>query len=225
MDLTTAYSPSDFLVGGLLDLVSSAWINWFNALLFAILFILEIFFMPETLYPRRKMMLDDPMKKNDSTPADLEKSAAKKMQPESPSSADIPSVDLPRTKTLPFVNLRPIPGMRHPKPWDSITRFILTFQLPAVVVTVIGYSVVWYWWILSVITMVPAAYANYSPVIQGLLFLGLFLGTIISEICCSGRLSDYIVDKLAKRNGNIRVAEMRLWLAYPAILITAGKSS
>lgn len=71
--------------------------------------------------------------------------------------------------------------------------------------------------------MVPAAYAFYTPLIQGLLFLGLFLGTVTSEICCSGRLSDYIVDRLAKRNGSVRVAEMRLWLAYPAILITAGE--
>jgi hypothetical protein len=113
--------------------------------------------------------------------------------------------------------------MRHPKPWDSITRFFITFQFPTVSIAVIGYSFVWYWWVLSVITMVPAAYANYTPLIQGLLFLGLFLGTIVSEIFCSGRLSDYIVEKLAKKRGNVRVAEMRLWLAYPAILVTAGK--
>jgi hypothetical protein len=71
--------------------------------------------------------------------------------------------------------------------------------------------------------MVPAAYASYTPLIQGLLFLGLLLGTVISEIFCSGRLSDYIVEKLAKKRGNVRVAEMRLWLAYPALVITTGK--
>lgn len=94
-----------------------------------------------------------------------------------------------------------------------------------VAIAVLGYGFVWYWWVLSVITMVPAAYASYSPLIQGLLFLGLLIGTVVSEICCSGRLSDYIVKKLSKHNGNVRVAEMRLWLAYPAVLMTASEFS
>lgn len=152
---------------------------------------------------------------------DIEKQiAGEKTTPTSPAET-LPS-ELRRTKNLPFINWRPIPGIRHPKPWDSIIRFVLTFQLPAVVVAVIGYCFVWYWWVISVITMVPAAYASYTPLIQGLLFLGLFLGTVISEIGCSGKLSDFIVERLSRKNGNIRVPEMRLWLAYPAILITTG---
>lgn len=34
-------------------------------------------------------------------------------------------------------------------------------------------------------------------------------------------MSDWIVLKLAAKNGGIKVAEMRLWLAYPAALLTA----
>jgi len=207
--------------------VNAAWINWFNAILFAVLLVLEVFFMPETLYPRQKMLLQTRVVEGKSPfGADIEKHAVadKSPMPRQALSREISTDDLPRTKKLPFVNFGPIPGMRHPKPWDSITRFVLTFQFPVIVIGVLGYSFVWYWWVLSIITMVPAAYANYTPLIQGLFFLGLFLGTIVSEICCSGRLSDYIVEKLAKRNGGVRIAEMRLWLAYPAMLITAGKS-
>jgi hypothetical protein len=211
-------------VGGLLDLLSSAWINWFNAILFAALLVLELFFMPETLYPRQKMLLHQSrILTNGNTLSTTEKQESKGPEPATEMISRGFQSNLRRTKSLPFVNLRPIPGMRHPKPWDSITRFFITFQFPTVSIAVIGYSFVWYWWVLSVITMVPAAYANYTPLIQGLLFLGLFLGTIVSEIFCSGRLSDYIVEKLAKKRGNVRVAEMRLWLAYPAILVTAGK--
>ncbi|KAF9245123.1 hypothetical protein DTO027I6_9190 [Penicillium roqueforti] len=206
--------------GGFLDLVSAPWINWFNAILFATLLLLELFFMPETLYPRNKMLQQMPrLDGNKALPSDVEKQIAGDETATSMSPETLPS-ELRRTKNLPFINWRPIPGMRHPKPWDSITRFVLTFQLSTVVIAVVGFSFVWYWWVLSVITMVPAAYPNYTPLIQGLLFLGLFLGTVLSEIGCSGRLSDFIVEKLAKRNGNIRVPEMRLWLAYPAILIT-----
>ncbi|KAJ5177413.1 Major facilitator superfamily domain general substrate transporter [Penicillium coprophilum] len=206
--------------GGFLDLVSAAWINWFNAILFGALLLLELFFMPETLYPRNKMLQQMPcLGDHRSMSGDVEKQISGGDTTPTSLEDTLPS-ELRRTKNLPFFNWRPVPGMRHPKPWDSITRFALTFQLPAVVIAVIGYCFVWYWWVLSVITMVPAAYASYTPLIQGLLFLGLFLGTVISEMGCSGRLSDFIVERLSRKNGNIRVPEMRLWLAYPAILIT-----
>ncbi|KAJ5536382.1 Major facilitator superfamily domain general substrate transporter [Penicillium frequentans] len=210
--------------GGFLNVVSAQWINWFNAILFAVLLVLELLFMPETLYPRQQMLLNESIVKfNEQNVSENEKHEVDKeaITPQATVPAEVSFSDPPRTRKLPFVNLRPVPGMRHPKPWDSIVRFALTFQLPAVVIAVIGYSFLWYWWVLSVITMVPSAYATYSPLIQGLLFIGLFLGTIVSEVCCSGRLSDYIVAKLSKQNGDYRVAEMRLWLAYPAILVTA----
>ncbi|KAB8200172.1 major facilitator superfamily domain-containing protein [Aspergillus parasiticus] len=202
--------------GGFLNLVSAAWINWFNTILFAVLLLLELFFMPETLYPRTRMLQHMP-KGPSPYSTDIE-------QPQEKCEATLHTTEtdtMPRTKALKFFNIRPIPGLRHPRPWDAILRFFLTFQFPVVVLAVIGYSFLWYWWVLSVITMVPAAYATYSPLIQGLLFLGLFIGTLVSEVCCSGRLSDYIVKLLARKNEGVRVPEMRLWLAYPAILITA----
>lgn len=76
---------------------------------------------------------------------------------------------------------------------------------------------------LSVLTMLPVAYADYSPQTQGLFSLGLIIGTLVAEVAFSGRLSDWIVVKLAKRNNGLKVAEMRLWLAYPATILTAGK--
>lgn len=73
------------------------------------------------------------------------------------------------------------------------------------------------------ITMVPSAYAEYSALIQGLLVLGLFVGTLVAEVGCSGWLSDWLVGWLGRRRGGVRVAEMRLWLGYPAVLITGGE--
>ncbi|KAJ5782439.1 hypothetical protein N7457_004213 [Penicillium paradoxum] len=209
--------------GGFLDLINAAWINWFTAILFAALLLLELFFLPETLYPRNKMLQQMPrLSEHKDIPSDIEKQPVEDgIGSPAPSPVETVPSDLRRTKSLPFINWHPIPGISHPKPWDSITRLMLTFQLPTVVIALLGYSFLWYWWVLSVITMVPAAYAAYSPLIQGLLFLGLFLGTVVSEVCCSGRLGDYIVERLAKKNDNIRVPEMRLWLAYPAILLTA----
>ncbi|OCK91964.1 MFS general substrate transporter [Cenococcum geophilum 1.58] len=60
-----------------------------------------------------------------------------------------------------------------------------------------------YWWILSIITFIPSAYTQYSPQIQGLLFIGLTLGTLFSELFFS------------------RSKVMRLWLTYPAATLSA----
>ncbi|OJI95949.1 hypothetical protein ASPVEDRAFT_145481 [Aspergillus versicolor CBS 583.65] len=187
--------------GGFLNLVSAAWINWFNAILFGLLFLLELFLMPETLYPRSMMLSLMP--------------TAATINPENEHKQPT------RTKTLPFLNISPLPALSTPRLTTTLTRFLYTFTLPTISLAVLGYGFLWYWWVLSVITMIPAAYPQYTPLIQGLLFLGLLVGTVVSEVCCSGRLSDYIVKRLAKRNGGVRVAEMRLWLVYPAVLVTA----
>lgn len=200
------------IIGGFIDLVSPAWIQWLTAILFGVLLILELAFMPETLYPRSHMLSRMPLV------AEAGEIALEKRDRTLSTATD---VDLKRTKKLPFINIKPVPGMRHPKPWDSIVRFIGTFKFTVVTVAVMTYCYAWYWWILSIITMIPAAYIDYSPQSQGLLFIGLLLGTITSEIFCSGSLSDWIVIRSTKRNNNVKEPEMRLWLVYPAILLTS----
>ena len=203
------------IIGGFIDLVSPEWIQWLTAIMFGLLLALELIFMNETLYPRNYMLARMPMI-SEGDPTDIEKLDRRK--------SDASLVELKRTKTLLFINAKPVPGLRHPKPWDSLLRFILTFKYPVVVIGILVYCFTWYWWMLSIITMLPAAYVQYSPQIQGLLFLGLLLGTLFAEIFCSGRLSDQIVLRLAKKNGGVRTPEMRLWLAYPAALLSASKS-
>lgn len=170
--------------------------------------------MPETLYPRDLMQQKAPIVPSFSG-TDVEKLGD--------GLESMAVMDIPRTRQLSFFNVKPVPGLHHPKPWASLVNFVLSFQQPVLVIAVLGYCFVWYWWVLSVITMLGIAYPDYAPYIQGLLFIGLLLGTLFSEVFCSGRLSDWIVAKLATRNNGERVAEMRLWLVYPALLITAGK--
>lgn len=56
---------------------------------------------------------------------------------------------------------------------------------------------------------------------KSLLYLGLIVGTVISEVLFSGSLSDWIVIRQAKSNNGQKTPEMRLWLAYPAAVLTA----
>jgi hypothetical protein len=100
----------------------------------------------------------------------------------------------------------------HPKPWDTIIRATKVFAYPTVVISTFSFVFFQYWWICSLLTMEPAAYATYKLQVQGLFFLGLILGTVFAEILFSGRLSDWLVIFLAKRNNGIRSPEMRVWL-------------
>lgn len=154
-------------VGGIFNLISASWINWFNAILFGILLVLELFFMPETLYPRQHMLLILTTRTQNNPSNDKEKNEDSYWPPG--------ASELCRTTSLPFITLRPIPGIFHPKVWDSVTRLLLTFKFPVVVIAVLGYSFTWYWWTLSIITMVPAAYPQYTPLVQGFLFWGYLL--------------------------------------------------
>lgn len=204
------------LLGGFLNLVNQFWIQWFTAILFAVVLIAELAFLPETLYPRSFMQHTI-----GATAAveqgETEKAGAGRL--------DSSITDVKRTKYLPFINIKPVPHIQPPKPWDSLFRFGKTWAYLPVPIAVFSYCFCWYWWILSIITMIPDAYSNHPPQIQGLLFLGLIIGTLVSEILCSGSLSDRIVSRLAKKKDGVRVAEMRLWLAYPAALLSASTSN
>ncbi|KAL0942734.1 major facilitator superfamily transporter [Colletotrichum truncatum] len=213
------------LVGGFVDLIDHYWIQWLTAIFFAVILIAELAFLPETLYPR-DFMLSKTKGVMPSTGVSDEKDLAR-------ATVAAEEVNVPRTKKLGFANLKPVPAMRHPKPWDSVIRFGKLFMFPVVPIATGVYCFGWYWWVLSVITMIPVAYADYSPQTQGtdggqpsdfgrsLFFIGLIVGTLISEIFFSGKLSDWLVVKLAKRNDGTKTAEMRLWLAYPAAILTA----
>jgi MFS family permease len=204
------------IVGGFVNLLGSAWIQWFTAILFGFVLVLEVALMTETLYPRTYMLSLMPITTEVTSTAEIDQLGNTKRE--------ATEVDLKRTAKLPIINIQPIPAIRHPRPWTSMLRFVLMFKFPLIVIANGIYCFAWYWWILSIVSMIPVAYVQYSPQIQGLLFLGLLLGTLFSEAFCSGTLSDYIMVKLAKNNNGIRVPEMRLWLAYPAVLLTASKT-
>ena len=125
-----------------------------------------------------------------------------------------PSSLPPRLTTTPS-------GVTGQKPYDALVYFLKTWTYPNVVIAIFSYAFAWYWWVLSVVTYLPVAYIQYKPEIQGLLFIGMILGTLFSEVFCSGALSDRIMLQLTTRNNGVRLPEMRLWLLYPAVLISS----
>ncbi|KAG8903564.1 hypothetical protein FRC01_009156 [Tulasnella sp. 417] len=185
------------LIGGFAALVSTEFVAWLTAIFFGVLLLSMVVCLPETAFPRREVLENSGPKKDLDAPA--------------------PSI----VPSPPFINVLPIQGLRHPKPWDTIVRFIRMFAYPNVAISIMFYCWTWYWFILCVITMIPAAYPTYSPQHQGLLFLGLIIGTIIAEAFFSGTLSDRLVAYISRTRNTPRSPEMRLWLFWPAAFLTA----
>jgi hypothetical protein len=59
---------------------------------------------------------------------------------------------------------------------------------------------------------------NFSPAAVGFVNFAFVVGGIIG-LCTAGPISDWISLRLAKRNGGVREAEMRLWVLIPYIAI------
>ncbi|KIW64825.1 hypothetical protein PV04_09732 [Phialophora macrospora] len=185
------------LFGGVFATINQWWPQYHVIILYGVLLLLILFALPETLYPREAVVASE--REHGRLP------------------------DFKRTKQIKFWHPIKIPGINHPKPWESMVRFIKTFAYPRIVFSLLPYIFLQYWCVVGFLTMLPAVYFDKKLQIQGALYLGLVVGTVFAEIFCSGKLSDWISGQMAKRNNNKRTPEMRLWLGYPgAILGTIG---
>ncbi|GAM33406.1 MFS transporter [Talaromyces pinophilus] len=187
--------------GGLLA-TSGEWVAYHVTILFAVLLVVQFLFLPETLYPRAAVLLQESQKYGGD--------AAVAIAPVSSES-----------RKFDFFNVKKVPGVPHPKVWTTTIQFFNLFCYPTIVISVLGYCFLQYWWICSISTLVPDAYINDSPRTQGLLLIGLLVGLLFAEVVCSGHLSDKLMSHLARKNGGIRVPEMRLWLGYPAAVVSS----
>lgn len=175
IDLGLLFGP---LIGGFMYLVSSEWIQWLTAILLGAILLAEVLFMPETLYPRDWMLSRQVAAGGggtkvgmvDAVGAEEEEKEKKKKKMTTGIISREGGGDVKRTKGLPYINVVPLPGMKHPKVWDTLIRFGKTFKFAVVPIAIFTYCFGWYWWVLSVITLIPVAYATYSPQIQGYVF-------------------------------------------------------
>lgn len=152
------------LIGGFVGSAGDRWIQWLSAILFGVILLAELFFLPETLYPRHLMLKAT---HGVGMPTATQLGDEKSMIADCSSQTPNKHAELRRTKKLPFANVSPLPGIRHPALYDTIIRFIKTFKYIVVPVSIITYCFGWYWWVLSVVTVVPIAYETFSAQSQG----------------------------------------------------------
>lgn len=154
IDLGLLFGP---LIGGIINLAGYRWTQWLSGILFGLILVAELLFLPETLYPRRLILSE--VYREDVLQPDIKGIIVRNSTNE--------HQNIPKTKQLPFLNITPLPGIQHPKPYDTIVRFIKTFKYVVVPISIMTYCFGWYWWVLSVVTLVPIAYEAYPPHIQG----------------------------------------------------------
>ena len=95
------------------------------------------------------------------------------------------------------------------------------FRLPAVSYTAFLYGSLLSWFSI-VLTTLSVQFTlppyNFSSMGIGLLNLPPFIGVLLGNI--SSPVNDWLILKLAKRNGGLFEPEMRLWMALPGVIIT-----
>ena len=145
------------LIGGFMSLVGDgiSWIQWLSAILLGVILVAEVCFLPETLYPRRLMLTGGGLGVGGEGGEWKEGQVGR-------------GGDVPRTKKLPVLFVfkgKPLPGIQKPRSfWDTTpVRFVKTFRYAVVPASVVTYCFGWYWWVLSVVTLVPVAYGETYP--------------------------------------------------------------
>jgi MFS family permease len=111
-----------------------------------------------------------------------------------------------------------------PGPWSHFFRhswqpFLILFTVPGVAYSSCVYAVLLAWSTVMIAAfstyMLDPPY-NFSATGIGLMNLAPFIGTTLGCLIC-GPVSDWMILRLARRNGGIYEPEMRLWVFVPFI--------
>ncbi|KAF4962106.1 hypothetical protein FSARC_9791 [Fusarium sarcochroum] len=213
------------------------WVFYWPAIFLAFAFVFLFFFMEETNYNRavqddiNRPQLQSPT--TEHRPSDENNSKAGEKSPEADKheikEADEANKEYAKGKT--FVQKT---SLWQPSPGQSMARHagrsLEYLGWPVIFYAGFSYGSYLIWFNVlnataSVILSGPGY--NFKPSMVGLSYLACCVGTIIAAFV-SGRLSDWWIIKLARRNNGIMEAEYRLWplaicvVGVPASLILWG---
>ncbi|KAG9241682.1 major facilitator superfamily domain-containing protein [Calycina marina] len=132
---------------------------------------------------------------------------------------------LQRRSTLTFLQtMKPYNGRLHRDNWLKVAmRPFILFTYPAVLWSSMVYACSVGWLIVlsesvAIVYREPTTY-NFSALSTGLVYISPFIGGILGT-AVAAKVSDFIVQELAKRNGGLYEPEFRLIMAIPSTLAT-----
>jgi hypothetical protein len=117
--------------------------------LFAALLALECFFLPETLFPRELVLASEERHQTrDKEEVYTEANEVKRTK----ELGYLVRAGTPFPHNHMLISLQSfckIPGVTHPKPWDTILRATQIFAYPTVVISVFSFVFFQYWWYVT----------------------------------------------------------------------------
>ncbi|KAI5117939.1 hypothetical protein M0805_002052 [Coniferiporia weirii] len=201
-----------------------------EAALCGVLFIMTIFFVPETAYVRPEI---GTISKSDQPPSDSTPSSSAKALPNEKDSTELEKVDADERAS---VEEKPKTFFQLMRPWsphrfsdESFIRIALRpFTLllsPVVAWGVLVYGTTSAWLValsvsVSLLFSLPEFGYGFGAGTTGLIsgvgpFIAAFLGNFLA-----GPLSDWVVKWMSRRNGGVYEPEFRLLMAIPLFLST-----
>lgn len=200
-----------FFAGFINDGVGWHWVMYFGALVLAVCAVIMFFLMEDTIYFR---------KSSEGVESEDEKTGTE---------VNVQStVEHPKPRTywqkLNLVTIQP----GHPSPIHTLKKswraFCIFAFFPNITWAGLLYGTNLSWYNIMNATMssiLGGAPYNFPPAMVGVAYLSPFIGAALSSFW-SGNLSDWVVLRLARRNGGIREPEQRLWGLLVSGLITAS---
>ncbi|KAK4898945.1 hypothetical protein LTR27_003676 [Elasticomyces elasticus] len=201
------------------------WIWWWTVIFLAVALIIVIFAYEETKYtPRTEAMRtrSHEAQEGGHFPKDIDDDTKKAPEPTTAQTHELSlSTAYPRRplKERYALYTRTPGGSRSflLLVWDTISLV----RFPAVAYTALmwGSTLMWFSIVLTTLsTYITLPPYNFTPAGVGLMNLPPFIGTVLGLLVSAS--NDWIILKLAKRNGGTFEPEMRLWLGLVGAIIT-----
>ncbi|ORY60290.1 major facilitator superfamily transporter [Pseudomassariella vexata] len=200
------------------------WIWWWTSILLGVSLLLFVFFYEESKYAVR---VPAQLRRRSSETGDVyvdgEDGAVT-----SSAHGDVKSAEPQISKTTAEFPKRPLRERfalitREPRGapyFQQIVEFLELFALPPVAYTALiwGSLLAWFSVLLTTLsTYFPIEPYNFSASAIGLMNLPPFIGSVIGLMFAP--VNDWLILKLARRNGGTYEPEMRLWMALPGVFL------
>ncbi|KXJ87153.1 major facilitator superfamily domain-containing protein [Microdochium bolleyi] len=201
------------------------WVFYWPAIFLAVVFVFLFFFMEETNYIRKNISGALPPAESASSEQgvaldEMEKtiSAAAESAPE----CEAGEIHLPARTYMQKLSLwRPTPGLNMLSRAGRSLRYL---SWPLIVYAGFSYGsyLVWFTVLNATASIILSGEPyNFPASMVGLSYISCTVGVIVGAIL-SGRLSDWLTIKLARRNDGIMEAEHRLWPFTLAMVMVPG---
>jgi MFS family permease len=205
------------LCGFIADGQGWQWVFYWPAIFLAFVFVFLFFFMEETNYNRKTTGIVADLDTPPSEPA-MEKDTEK-----NPTVLSIPTTEHGPPKTFAQKLALWVPQPGQPMLQRAI-RSLSYLTWPVIFYAGFSYGSYLIWFNVlnataSIILGGPPY--NFSPSMVGLSYVSCTLGVIIGSLI-SGRLSDWLTIKLARRNNGVMEAEHRLWPFSLCVILVPG---